>query len=127
MDKETFLQILRCYTGCEVRLDTGEIGKIAYIDDCNDVWIYTEDSKVFASVGEFKLLLRRIGDMTKEEKKQFRSRENGDLHNSLLESAYRLSMGYSPKYTAEQVRYLNLIGVDTDRLLESEWAELKPE
>jgi len=144
MDRNEFIKILPSYMGCEVSvLGVDKNATFIAFVPSSDGWGTLYFKNVFGAVCSsstvidkergFKLLLRRVEDMTDEEYIEFirvlqpkyvhhpsayfylKFRETGDL---LLSTQGICN-------SSKQLSYLRSIGIDCDDLLSTEWAELK--
>ena len=127
MEREEFIKILPAYVGNDAKSLTGETLKIDEITHKGNMISYNTDRVFFAAVGEYKLLLRRVEDMTKNERTQLE--KHMDWYDFVVKDFIRNPNEFCMirNYTtaSKLIRYLNRIGVDTDNLLSTEWAELK--
>lgn len=105
MNKTEFAAILPCYFGQKVQHQNGEIGTIDEIDkkDNGELLVICYDTvQAYYNQGEFKLILRKMEDMTKE--------ESGIYHLLKDESNYNPS----PFDYVAAINYLRSIGIDCD-------------
>lgn len=144
MTREEFIKILPAYVGCEVSASGVDKNStfIAFIP-MSDGWGNLYYQNVFGSICNhttriyisfnFKLLLRRLEDMTEEEKKVLQSIKDFNAEENRKAVAADTGAIWLTAYgdrdlipqSSRIIRYLNSIGVDTDGLLGTEWAELK--
>jgi hypothetical protein len=113
MTHEEFIKILPAYMGCEVQMPGGEIGHLSEVADDGNITC-ADTVEAYAKTG-YKLILRAGTDITDEEKAV------------TIVNAMKLVKSESIEDVAKMIRYQNSIGVDTDGLLQTEYAIRKTE
>lgn len=121
MTRDEFIKILPSYMGCEVRMKKGEVGHISEV--ANNGSITCADTvEAYNDFGDFKLLLRRVDNMTEDEIKELAELvgESPIVFPGILNWP-----SWSISEATKMINYLRPISVDCDDLLSTEWAELK--
>jgi len=106
MTKQEFQMILPCYFGQKVINLNGEIGTIddiALNPHTKEIEVLSYGLSGFRKIGSFKLILRRMEDMTDDENEHLDITIEGCI-------------------TIQGFNYLRSIGIDCDGLIESGYA-----
>ncbi len=133
MTKQEFESILPCYFGQKVINDNGEIGTIDEINrkDNGELLVLCYDTvQAYYNQGEFKLILRTMGDIIDEEYVQFARIAYPNYYHHPHNYLYmqfritgRLNLSiYGIEGCVRQINYLRSIGIDCDGLIEAGYA-----
>lgn len=95
----------------KVQLNNGDVCAIDSADDEGTIWVFHRS--IYALIDEYKLLLRKVEDMTDAE---------NEIYEELRDSS---NYNPSPLDHVAAINYLRSIHIDCDNLLSTEWAELK--
>jgi hypothetical protein len=112
MDKNEFIKILPAYIGCKVKHAKSSADNIYGLYP--DGMIFTDTMEIL-EVGEYKLLLRPLSSLTETEKKE--------VIYMTVQLAGIKDVDEQWIASTKVIRYLNSIGIDTDGLLNTEYAE----